>query len=275
MFSFAMSSFKGEVDPTNTSTPSIVHREFNDFMDIADITLVSCDNTTFQIHSTALCAASGWFRRLPSLAQSPSLGEKSVPAQTITMPDTAKVLDALISIILWEPLPTFDTIDLVDDLLRAGEKYQIPTVVSIMRLAIISPHLIDAHPIRIYGLASLRGWTAEAKLASTKTIGRDLLSPESIAELASVEFVYMTKLMLLHRQRRDKFYSALQNTTVFIMDSAHLNASKQCSYSFEQLNRQAMLRKWAWWGKIKESPGCPSTMTVHSPDTYELLETHD
>jgi hypothetical protein len=212
-----MSSHKEETYESATSAPPAidVHPSFNN--PDADMVLISSEGTHFHVDSYILSLASGWFRALLSLPQDPAKcksGPYKATHGTLSLSESTQTVTAFLSVIAYQPVPALDTPELVDELLRAGEKYEMPTVVSVVRLAIMSP-LLEVHPIRVYGIASVRGWIEEAKLASTKTISLDLLSPGCVKELAMLNPRQLTTLMLFHRQRQDKFWAGLLNVGVF------------------------------------------------------------
>ena len=264
-----------------------VHQSFND--PSADTTLTSSEGTLFRVQSSYLCLASGWFRTLLSLPQ--GLSEDETPSnhpETIAMPESEDILAAIFSIISWKAIPPLDGLEFVENLLLAGEKYEMPSVVSITRLAIMAAQILDSHPIRVYGIASSRGWVAEAKLASTKTIGLDLLSPECMQDLGTVDSLHMAKLLLLHRRRRELFRAALDTTKLFVTNAQVVNSSSASSTSSTttgrpgsicfkehtrtQILRQFEERKWAWWGKVEQSRDVPSKALLHRPEMYSVLE---
>ncbi|KAI0704879.1 hypothetical protein BC835DRAFT_705455 [Cytidiella melzeri] len=267
-----MSESQTEEEINKTTTPSNVHPSFNDAD--TDITLTSLEGTIFHVQSSTLSLASGWFRTLFALPQNPSQHPPAGTAETISVTESTSVLAALLSIITWQPVPTLDKIDFIENLLVAGEKYEMPTVVSIMRLAVMTSQLLDVHPIRIYGIAASRGWIAEAKLASTKTIGLDLLSSECIQDLRTVDSLHMTNLMLLHRRRRDMFCAALaSNSNVFVINPVFMKA-KDCSlpHSVAHCVRQSQMHKSMWWGNVERLPTALSKPIVHGAEMGEILE---
>ncbi|OBZ79909.1 hypothetical protein A0H81_00727 [Grifola frondosa] len=74
--------------------------------------------------------------------------------------------------------------------------------IAIARVALMSP-VVNASPIRVYGIACRMNWIPEAKLASTRTLMLDLFAPGWVAELDRVDAPHLTKLVALHRQRKD------------------------------------------------------------------------
>ncbi|KAI0094684.1 hypothetical protein BDY19DRAFT_901812 [Irpex rosettiformis] len=283
-----MSSTETEVTDSTVTGTSIsvdkIHPSFNE--PSADVTLASHEGTLFRLHSSYLCLASGWFRTLLSIPQSLATDSDTPPNPSetmIPMSESEHILVTLLSIISWKSIPPLNELGFVENLLRAGEKYEMPSVISIARLAIMAGQILDTHPIRVYGIASSRGWTAEAKLASTKTIGLDLLSPECMQDLETVDSLYMAKLLLLHRRRRELFRaSALESTKSFVINAqAIYNASASSApnskfsckdHTRAQVMRQAEERKWAWWGKVEQSRDVPSKALLHRPEMYGVLE---
>lgn len=145
-----------------------------------------------------------------------------------------------------------------------------PSVISIIRLAIMSPPLLDAHPIRVYGIACSWGWTAEAKLASTKTIGCDLLSPNTVKDLRTVESPYLTALMLLHRRRRDTFRAGLDSPVLFY---ANAPGGRCTNCQKEVVHVQWTRIKHLWSNAIEQSPAAIASRAIlQHPDVHKLLE---
>ncbi|OBZ79218.1 hypothetical protein A0H81_00719 [Grifola frondosa] len=171
----------------------------------ADIALCSKDNTTFRIHSHILIVASGWFRTMFTLPQG-----TACTSEALQMEEDADVLAGLLTIVSGVDLPVLNNIDYLESLLRAAEKYDMPLPTAIVRLAIMSP-VMEASPIRVYGIACRMGWIPEAKLASTRTLTLDLFAPEAVAELNRLEAPHLTKLLALHRQRRDRFIAGMDD----------------------------------------------------------------
>lgn len=226
-----------------------VHAQFNDAD--ADIILRSSDSVVFRIHSLVLRLASGWFRALLTLPQGLPSSELNSSLEVINVTETEQVVAGLLSVATGQILPALDAIDYVDDLLRAAEKYDMPSVISIVRLAVISPPLLDAHPIRVYAIATRWGWTAEAKLASTKTLTSDLLSPEAITDLRTVESSHLVSLMLLHRRRRDMLRAGLDDPAEF---TANIYPEK-CVHCQEDMTHHAWAHlKYAWIHAAEASP---------------------
>ena len=153
--------------------PGSTHPSFA--ADDADIILCSQDGVHFRTHTLVLKLGSAWFRTLftlPQGASSPCSSSVSPEPQTIQMPESAAVLADLLSAISGQPLPLarWASPDALVPLLHAAEKYDMPGALSVLRLALAAPALLDAHPLRVYGLAWAHGWRPEARLASARTL---------------------------------------------------------------------------------------------------------
>lgn len=122
-------------------------------------------------HSLVLSLSSRWFREMFTLPQRPlteyELGRPSktgVP-ETISVSEPAKVLAGVLGVVSGQPLPSLHDIDYVDDLLRAAEKYEMQSVISLVRVAVMMSGFLKTRSVRVYGIASSRGWAEEAQIA--------------------------------------------------------------------------------------------------------------
>lgn len=245
-----------------------IHPAFNDAH--ADMALCSREEIVFRVHSFILQLASGWFRALLSLPQCLPSYKASAAPELIHMVESERVIAGLLSIASGQALPLLDSFDFVEDLLHAAEKYDMPSVISIIRLAIVSPSLLDTHPIRVYGIACQWDWTAEAKLASTKTLEWDLLSPEAARDLAAVESPHLAGLMLLHRRRRDLLRAGLDSPTQF-----YANASPgKCTNCMREVPHVHWARmKHAWMAAAETAPAdVASKAVLRRPELREALD---
>lgn len=199
--------------PEDTAAPAeSIHPTFVGLFPDADITLLSKDNFLFPISSETLRRTSGWFRtmfRLPQNAVRPCDNR----AEPLSMSECSNVLAGLFSLVSGIALPPLDDIDFVDSLLFAADKYDMPLPIALIRVTI--PPLLDASPIRVYGLACRMAWEAEAKAAATRTLAIDIMSPDNISQLGLLEPPHLVKLLLLHDQRRKQAADALEGVGVF------------------------------------------------------------
>lgn len=155
-------------------------------------------NLLFRTHSYTLKTASGWFRTMFSLPQ------KSTPtvADILYMDEESSVLEGILRMVCGLPVILPTTYDMVDSLLYAAEKYDMPGPISIIRMSVMTPSLLN-QPLRLYAVASRYGWEEEAKFASSETLTLNLYSEECRPALQSLSTVALLDLFTLHRDRRE------------------------------------------------------------------------
>ena len=177
----------------------------------ADITLRSGDETLFAVSSVLMKLTWGFFKAMFTLPKDPASPK---PPEPIPMQEKAEVVAGLLNLSFRLGMPPLDSIDTLETLLRAAEKYEVMSAVVMIRSALTSP-VLEASPLRIYGIAYERGWYKEASWASSKTLTLDLCSPESVSDLSRVDGAAIMKLMALHRKRRDLFRDRLDDVDLF------------------------------------------------------------
>lgn len=98
-------------------------------------------------------------------------------------------------------LPVADY-DAIDKILFAAEKYDMPGPMSIVRLLVMTPPLLD-QPFRLYTVACRYGWDEEARFASTQTLTHHLHDPQVRPLLQRLSMDALLKLFELHHTRRE------------------------------------------------------------------------
>ncbi|OBZ79906.1 hypothetical protein A0H81_00722 [Grifola frondosa] len=214
----------------------------------ADVQLCSKDNTTFCIHSHTLVAVSGWFRTMFTLPQD-TAGVSANTIEVIHVQEDADVLAGLLAIVSGTGCPDLKNIDYLESLLCAAEKYEMPLPIAIARVALMSP-VVNASPIRVYGIACRMNWIPEAKLASTRTLVLDLFAPGWVAELDRVDAPHLTKLIALHRQRKERFIAALDSPTFF----ANHRPAKCFNCGRELVHHEWQSLKYRWAKQMDKRP---------------------
>jgi len=190
---------------TNTHDPSLLHPLFSN--PDGDIILGSKDgDVLFRTHTFILKTTSGWFRTLFSLPQKCS---SAVP-DVIYMDESAAILENLLCMACGLPIMPPTSYDAVDPLLFAAEKYDMPGPLSIIRMLLMTPALLD-EPLRLYAVACRFGWEAEARYASTQTLSLDLHSEPHRASLQSLSTPALLDLFQLHRDRREALRTRLDD----------------------------------------------------------------
>lgn len=243
------------------------HHTFDD--ESADTILCSQDGVNFPVHSLTLKLASQWFRALFTLPQGHTPAA-TVKAEPIRVSESSAVLADILGMISGQEVPQLHDIVHVASLLQAAEKYEMHGVMSVLRLALVSPPLLEKYPVRVYGLACHYGWMEEAKMALSKTIGLDLLSENVRPELHALDPAFLTKLMLLHRRRRDALRKQL-DSSVFYAN----NIPGRCTGCQTLVAHESWLRlKAAWMAAADHAPqDLVSREILQSEELFALLNT--
>ncbi|KAF7790369.1 hypothetical protein EIP86_001324 [Pleurotus ostreatoroseus] len=186
----------------------------------ADTVLVTKDGAHFRVHSYTLKTTSGWFRSMFSL---PQKGHPSETPVVIYVDEEANIMEALLRCICGQEIPLLDSYDVVEPLLYAAEKYDMPGPPSIVRALVMTPPLL-ADPLRLFVLACRHGWDDEAKLASTSTLALNLHSPIHRRTLQKVSSIPLLALFDLHRRRREALRGRL-NEPPFVSDGTEATCS--------------------------------------------------
>lgn len=192
-------------DPETAPT---THPDFSSPND--DVVLRSSDGKLFRTSSDSLCRSSAFFKTMLSLPQAPDKDH----TEPISMVETADALLYILSIANARELPPLDGVSVIEDLLAAGEKYEMPMAISVARLA-FSSRVVKMHPVRLYGIACRMSWQREVQEAASRTLGMNLLDPEVQTELSLIAPVHRAMLLDLHRRRRDIFFAALNSEGMF------------------------------------------------------------
>jgi hypothetical protein len=168
-----------------------------------DIILGSKGGTLFRVHSYTLKTTSQWFRTMFSLPQKSASSQSATTAPDIIYVDEdAYTLECLLRMVCGLPIMHIDSYDKIDALLYAAEKYDMPGPISICRLLVMTPQLLD-HPFRLYATACRYGWDPEAKFASTQTLSYNIHAPEHRPMLQRLGIDAALNLFELHRSRRE------------------------------------------------------------------------
>ncbi|KAF5388797.1 hypothetical protein D9757_005653 [Collybiopsis confluens] len=151
----------------------------------------------FRLHSHNLKTASGFFRQMFMLPQSAQL-----QTDVLYLEEDASVLENLFRMISGLAIPTIDSYKQIDPLMDAIEKYDTPGPLSIIRVLVMTPPLLN-NPFQLYALATRFEWHQEAQHASTQTLAYDLHDPEIRPPLLKLSTSALLRLFDLHRVRRE------------------------------------------------------------------------
>ena len=183
----------------------------------ADILLRSSDGKEFRVHRLILSLASPVFQGMFKLPQ-PTDPPSQIPS--VDLPEHSDILQPFIQYLYPRPPPKVSDISMWAALYAIADKYGAEGVMESLRDVLI-PRFLDAHPLRVYALASHWGLEGEAKIASGRALQMDMSNglPEEDARLMGG--VACQKLCFLHFQRRDQAQALVSKRT-------YMSASRQC-----------------------------------------------
>ncbi|KAJ7287769.1 hypothetical protein C8J57DRAFT_1284868 [Mycena rebaudengoi] len=165
-----------------------------------DIVLSAKDgHVLFRLHSFVLRTTSAWFQTMLSLPQNQS---SATPVDAIFMDEDEGTLELLLRMVSGLPILPVDNYDMVDKILFAAEKYDMPGPMSIVRLLVMTPPLLN-QPFRLYTVACRYGWESEARYASTQTLAHHLYDPEVRPLLQRLSTDALLNLFELHHSRKE------------------------------------------------------------------------
>ena len=183
------------------------------------LVLISLDNIKFCTSTIILKKASSLFCTTFSLPQPPRIDSATLPKETRVFED-AQTICGILKMVSGIELPSLDTLEELEKILRAAHKWDMPGPISIIGRMRTSPG-ICAHPLRYYIIACTFGLEESAKTASALTHNIDIWVDSLTPALIQLESKYLLKLLDLRRGRRDGL--------VEIMEKIQLEKCTNCS----------------------------------------------
>ncbi|KAI0785510.1 hypothetical protein C8Q75DRAFT_775218 [Abortiporus biennis] len=142
---------------------------------------------------------------------------------TIYVDEDSTTLEGLLRMISGLPIPKLDSYEMIEPILFAAEKYDMPGPPSIIRAIIMTgPFIKD--PLRLYALCCLYGWEREAKEASAKTLSLNLHNSQHRSNLQKLNTDAILNLFELHHNRRETLRKRL-NEPPFVNDTGDASCS--------------------------------------------------
>ena len=121
----------------------------------------------------------------------------------IYLQEDAEVLEPLFRMACGLPFSDITSLDLLEAVMYAAEKYDMPGPMSMLRLCLLSPTLPD-DPIRLYAIARKHGWLEVAKALSTRTLSLNIWDAKHQPALRTASAEALLDLFMLHRSRKDR-----------------------------------------------------------------------
>src|SRR5882762_145175 len=172
------------------------------------VVLVSSDGIHYRIHSSILRIASGFFHAMITLPQ------VSDRPDSVTLEEKSNVVGILLRMISGLEVAKWESYEVIEDVLEAANKYDMPGPIAVMRLMITSPQFLE-DPLRLFVVATRFGWAEEAKLASRLTLTLAIYDEEHETILGRLSSRYLLKLLKLHQRRKDGFKGLIDNQDKF------------------------------------------------------------
>lgn len=113
------------------------------------------------------------------------------------------VLVPLFCMISGFPFPEITSHELLDSLVFAAEKYDMPGPMAFIRMHLLIPSRLT-DDIRLYALASRYDWKQERKILSTRTLSLYLYDELHHPSIRTISTDAVLDLFMLHRRRRDE-----------------------------------------------------------------------
>ncbi|KAF7315279.1 BTB domain-containing protein [Mycena indigotica] len=215
------SSVKSELEEIHIE----FHEDFNS--PDGDIVLAARDSTLFfRVHSFVLKTTSSWFRAMLSLPQQ----QKAI--DVIYMDEDHVTLELLLRMICGLPVSQITDYDTVDSILFAAEKYEMAGPISILRLLVMTPPLMN-NAFRLYTIACRYNWQAEAQLASTQTLTHNLHDPELRPLLRRLSTDALLNLLELHHSRKEALRDRLNKPPFVPSDNISPTQCNACHCSID------------------------------------------
>ncbi|TFK62108.1 hypothetical protein BDN72DRAFT_406311 [Pluteus cervinus] len=168
----------------------------------ADAILRSSDQdcpTDFCVHRCILSAASPFFADLFSLPQNPA--DLKIKSPIIPVSEDHLTLETLLHFVYPVPDPILGTLDELVPILGAAVKYDFTAVIDTLRRQLVHTEFLLAEPTRVYAIACRYDLEEEAKLASSYTLGTNILDAPLNEDLKHITAHSYHRLLELHRRR--------------------------------------------------------------------------
>lgn len=199
--------------PTNSYDPAFTESD-------ANIILQSSDGIRYRMSSYTLRTTSGFFRGMMTLPAR-DLDAQTGSDDVIVLGENSKTLGPLLRMVAGLEFKKWETLDELEEILLAAEKYDMRGPMSFARASICSPTTLE-RPLQVYAIAARYGWEEEAKIAATHTLNLPVHDDEYTAMFERVPSAYLLRLFRLYRLRRERFIELCSS------DGRHFGISPAC-----------------------------------------------
>jgi hypothetical protein len=133
------------------------------------------------------------------LSRNPNGGQSDI----IYLHEDAEVLEPLLRMACGLPYSDITSLDLLESVIYAAEKYEMPGPMSTLRVLLSSPTLPE-DPIRLYAIARKHDWLDVAKILSTRTLTLNIWDDAHKSALKTASSDALLDLFMLHRSRKER-----------------------------------------------------------------------
>ena len=184
-------------------TATLADPPFND--PEGDLIIRSSDNVDFIVHKWLLAYASPVFKDMFLLPQQGIVGESDVKdgKPIVATTETADIWRTLLAFIYpsWiSAAPELNSLEDALAVLQPSVKYMMEGVEKKIRAALVSPHIVDANPVRVFASACQHRLYAEARIAAKKTLRLPLLGRPYINEFENITAGTLHRLQEYHQE---------------------------------------------------------------------------
>lgn len=255
--------------------------------DDANIILRSADGIYYRVSAYTLRTTSGFFRTMMNLPQTTAHQNDDI----IVLTESSKVLGTLLRMVGGMEFSWWKSLDELEDLLTAAEKYDMPGPRMIIHGHIITSPAPE-ETLRLYAIAARFEWEEQAKLASKHTLSIPIHDDAHAIALGAIPSSYLLRLFHLHRTRSNAFVALIksgnQNTYFNISGCGHnlrLGAlGCLANLMILELDRQPagtnlLNGTWRIWPAATtrlcyQSQHCNGTITQHHETIATLIATY-
>lgn len=176
----------------------------------SDLSLHSSDGVEFHVFSRILIEASPVFRDMLSLPKCGQGGIDGSFSNRVDLAEDAETLDLVLRFLYPISDPPVSTFDVLKALLKAADKYFLEGMIHTLRHILVSPTFVEREPLRVYAVACMYNYEAEAKIASRHCLKVDIIhEAELYEELAMISARDLLRLIKLHQTRATAILSIL------------------------------------------------------------------
>ncbi|KLO06530.1 hypothetical protein SCHPADRAFT_687638 [Schizopora paradoxa] len=171
-----------------------------DFSTDGDVVLESSDGIRFRLDSAVLKAASTVFRDMFAFPRDPN---EAADAPIVLTEDAIVLAFIFHCVFPTASQPDLQTYDDVWTVLKTAEKYDMPCVVKILRLTILSEEKFRSKSLNLFALASYCDWHDVARSSSNDSLKEDISRSENLSILKMAKTADAFALLDLHWKRKE------------------------------------------------------------------------